>query len=276
MTLFELYKKTAEELSFGGCGEFEAKVIFEDILKVRAKFYDYSCASANDEQISLVKDVIKRRKNGEPLQYIVGEWDFYALTFSVGDGVLIPRPETEFLVENVLNEIKNVDNPIVFDVCAGSGCIGITIAKLRPDAKVYLFEKEDKAFYYLTKNFEKFSLRNVIAVQCDIFDYDFSLLPLADAVVSNPPYIKSEEIAFLQSEVQNEPRTALDGGKDGLDFYRCILSKWAVKVKSGGIIAFECGDGQSDEILSLFDGVYAEKKVIFDFNNIDRIVIFRI
>lgn len=276
MTLFDLYKKTAEKLSFGGCGEFEAKVIFEDVLKIQAKFYDYSSVSANDEQISLVKDVIKRRKNGEPLQYIVGEWDFYGLTFSVGNGVLIPRPETEILVENVLNEIKNVDNPIVFDICAGSGCIGITIAKLRPDAKVYLFEKEDKAFSYLAKNCEKFSLKNVIAVQCDIFDYDLSSLPHADAIISNPPYIKSDDIPFLQAEVQNEPISALDGGKDGLSFYRCILSKWVSKVKSGGIIAFECGDGQSDDILSLFDGAYAEKKVIFDFNNIDRIVIFRI
>lgn len=276
MTLFELNKKTAEELSFGGCGEFEAKVIFEDILKVKTRFYDYSSVSATDEQISLVKYVIMRRKNGEPLQYIVGEWDFYGLTFSVGNGVLIPRPETEILVENVLNEIKNVDNPIIFDICSGSGCIGITIAKLRPDATVYLFEKEYKAFSYLTKNCEKFNLKNVVAVQCDIFDYDFSSLPFADAVVSNPPYIKSDEISSLQAEVQNEPRSALDGGKDGLDFYRCILTKWAVMVKSGGIIAFECGDGQSDEIISLFDGAYAEKKVIFDFNNIDRIVIFRI
>lgn len=276
MTLFELYKKTSEDLSFGGCSEFEAKVIFEDILKVRAKFYDYSSVFATDEQISLVKDVIKRRKNGEPLQYIVGEWDFYGLTFSVGDGVLIPRPETEILVENVLNEIKNVDNPIIFDLCSGTGCIGITIANLRPDATVYLFEKENKAFSYLTKNCEKFCLQNVIAVKCDIFDYDLSSLPLADAVASNPPYIKSDEISSLQAEVQNEPFRALDGGKDGLDFYRCILSKWASMVKSGGIIAFECGDGQSESILSLFDGAYAEKKVIFDFNNIDRIVIFRI
>lgn len=276
MTLFELYKETAEALSFGGCGEFETKVIFEDILKVRAKFYDYSLVSVTDKQISLVNDVILRRKNGEPLQYIVGEWSFYGFTFSVGNGVLIPRPETEILVESVLNEIKNVDNPIVFDICSGSGCIGITIAKLRPDAKVYLFEKENKVFSYLTKNCEKFNLKNVIAVQCDVFDYDLSLLPHADAVVSNPPYIKSDEIPFLQTEVQNEPVSALDGGKDGLDFYRCILSKWASKAKSGGIIAFECGDGQSKDILSLFDRPVKEKKVIFDFNNIDRIVIFRI
>lgn len=276
MTLFELYKKSAEELSFGGCGEFEAGVVFKDILKVKTKIYDYSSVQASDNQISLMNEIIVRRKNGEPLQYIVGKWDFYGLTFKVGEGVLIPRPETENLVEYVLNEIKNVKNPIVFDLCSGSGCIGITIAKLRPDSKVYLFEKENKAYSYLNKNLEIVKLPNAVPVKCDILNCDLQNLPLADAIVSNPPYIKSDEISTLQAEVKKEPLSALDGGNDGLIFYRCIASRWASKVKSGGLIACECGDGQSAEILPLFESIAYEKKVIFDFNNIDRIVAFRI
>lgn len=276
MTLFELYKKSAEELSFGGCGDFETKVIFEDLLNIKTKIYDYSSVSASDEQVSLLKEIISRRKNREPLQYIVGKWDFYGLTFNVGEGVLIPRPETENLVEYVLNEIKNVNNPVVFDLCSGSGCIGITIAKLRPDSKVYLFEKEDKAYSYLNKNLESFNLKNATPVKCDIFECDLSDLPIADVLVSNPPYIKSNEIPLLQTEVKCEPISALDGGKDGLEFYKCIASKWTSNVKKGGLIAMECGDGQSSEILPLFENLSSEKKVIFDFNNIDRIIAFRI
>lgn len=276
MTLFELYKKSAEKLSFGGCGDFEAKVIFEDILKIRTKPYDYSSVAATDEQVSLMNKIIERRKNGEPLQYIVGKWDFYGFTFEVGEGVLIPRPETENLVEYVLDKLKDVKNPIVFDLCSGSGCIGLTIAKLRPDSKIYLFEKEDKAFEYLNKNLSIFGLKNATAVKCDIFDFDFSDLPLADVIVSNPPYIKSDEIPFLQTEVKKEPVSALDGGNDGLDFYRCISSRWSSRVKQGGLLALECGDAQSNEVLSLFSDKVTEKNVIFDFNDIDRIVAFRI
>lgn len=276
MTLFELYKKSAEELSFGGCGEFEARVIFEDILNIKTKPYDFTTVSATESQVALMNEIIGRRKSGEPLQYIVGQWDFYGFTFKVGDGVLIPRPETENLVEYVLNEIQNVKTPIVFDLCSGSGCIGLTIAKLRPDSKVYLFEKEDKAYFYLNKNLEEFNLKNAVAVKCDIMDCDLTDLPVADAIVSNPPYIKSNEIPLLQAEVRKEPLSALDGGDDGLIFYKCIASRWSSKVKQGGSIACECGDGQSEEILPLFESVSSEKKVIFDFNNIDRIVAFRI
>ena len=276
MTLFELYKKSAGELSFGGCGEFEASVIFKDILNIKTKFYDYSSVQATDNQIALMNKIIGRRKKGEPLQYIVGKWDFYGLTFMVGEGVLIPRPETENLVEYVLNEIKNVKNPIVFDLCSGSGCIGITVAKIRPDSKVYLFEKEDKAYSYLNKNLKAFKLPNAVPVKCDILDCDLQDLPVADVIVSNPPYIKSAEIPTLQAEVKKEPLSALDGGNDGLIFYRCIASRWASKVKKGGLIACECGDGQSADILPMFESVVSEKKVVFDFNNIDRIVVFRI
>ncbi len=276
MTLLEVYRKSAEALSFGGAGEFETKVLFEDVLKVQTPVYDYSTVNATDEQIALMDKLIERRKKGEPLQYIVGSWSFYGLEFAVGEGVLIPRPETELLVEYVLKELKNINNIVVYDLCSGSGCIGLTVAKIRPDADVYLFEKEDKAFEYTKKNAEKFNLKNVNLVKCDIFDFDFSLLPLADAIISNPPYIKTDEIPLLQTEVRHEPVSSLDGGIDGLDFYRCIASKWSKKLKKGGLIAMECGDGQSSDIISVFDSIKSEKNVVFDFNDIDRIVTFRI
>ena len=117
MTLLEVYRKSADALSFGGAGEFETKVLFEDVLKVQTPVYDYSTVNATDEQIALMDKLIERRKKGEPLQYIVGSWSFYGLEFAVGEGVLIPRPETELLVEYVLKELKNIINIVVYDLC---------------------------------------------------------------------------------------------------------------------------------------------------------------
>ena len=110
------------------------------------------------------------------------------MTFFVGDGVLIPRPETEMLVDFALTKIKDIESPVIYDLCAGTGCIGLTIANHRKDAKVYLFEKEKEAFYYLKKNKEKYELDNAIIINADIFNYDLSDSPMCDILLSNPPY----------------------------------------------------------------------------------------
>jgi len=276
MTIKELYKYCSEQLDFDNCGSFEAQCIFEDLLSIPKQQIYTNNNLASKEQIDIVYYAITKRKNGEPLQYILGEWDFYDLTFKVGRGVLIPRPETEMLVDFALEKIKDIKNPIVYDLCAGTGCIGLTIASHRPDSKVYLLEKEDLAFDYLYKNQNKLNIDNSILLKGDLFTFDFSALPKADIIISNPPYINSSEISNLQKEVLNEPISALDGGNDGLDFYRCILDRCLLNLKSGGYFAFECGDGQSEDIVRIFEGKYKEKNIYFDFNNIDRIVTFRI
>lgn len=263
-------------LVFGGCGDFEALCIFNDLLGVSKGKILLSDVQATEEQEKLVNDIINRRENGEPLQYILGKWDFYDLTFTVGEGVLIPRPETEMLVDFALEKLKNIENPVIYDLCAGTGCIGLTIASHRKDATVYLLEKEDKAFIYLEKNKEQLKLDNAILLHGDLFDFDFSSLPLCDLLLSNPPYINSDEIKTLQKEVLKEPVTALDGGADGLDFYRCIAERWVNKIRKGGFCAFECGERQSEDIIKVFNKKITEKQVLFDFNNIDRIVTFRI
>lgn len=276
MTANELYRFCLKELSFTDCGDFEASCIFEDILNISKNDLITKNLQVTNQQVELVKSLIYQRKKGRPLQYILGKWDFYDMSFFVGEGVLIPRPETEMLVDLALDSIKNIQNPIIFDLCAGSGCVGLTVAKHRPDSKVYLFEKEDKAYEYLERNTEKYSLTNAYPKKCDIFSYGFSDLPKADVLLSNPPYIKTEEIPSLQREVLNEPVSALDGGSDGLVFYRCIYDKWLKTVAAGGFLAFECGDGQGQEICNIFKPKTVSQKIIFDFNNIDRIVTFRI
>ncbi len=276
MTAKELFDYSVNELSFTECGEFETKCLFETLLGINKTKILMDNSDLNIKDTEKIFSAIKRRKNGTPLQYILGEWDFYDMTFLVGEGVLIPRPETEMLVDFALEKIKSVSNPVVFDLCAGTGCIGLTIAKHRNDARVFLFEKEDKAFYYLNENVKKYNLSNVTIIKCDILDCSVSELPDCDILVSNPPYIATSEIAALQQEVLREPITALDGGFDGLLFYRGILQCWAEKVVKGGYIAFECGEEQSTHIVELYKGVFSEEKVIFDFNDIDRIVTFRI
>ena len=276
MTIKELFRYCSEQLSFSDSPEFEAICIFEDLLNIsKSKIY-FDDNVVIDEQIKTVESVTNRRKNGEPLQYILGKWDFYDMTFNVGKGVLIPRPETETLVDFALEKIKDIESPVVYDLCAGSGCIGLTVANHRKDAKVFLLEKEDGALKYLKSNKEKYNLDNAFIIEGDVFEIEFLNFPDADVILSNPPYIPACEIESLHKEVHFEPITALDGGIDGLDFYRCIAEKWISKVKKNGYIALECGEEQSEDIINLFNGKYSEKQVIYDFNNIDRIVTFGI
>lgn len=276
MTIKELFVYCSDELSFTDFGDFEALCIFNDILGISKEQILLNTQLATSSHKEKIDNVINRRKNGEPLQYILGKWDFYDLTFSVGEGVLIPRPETEILVDFAIEKLKNIVNPVVYDLCSGSGCIGLTIAKHCKNAKVYLLEKEEKALKYLLKNKDALKLDNVTVIHDDLFTVDLSLFPQCDLIVSNPPYIMSDEIKSLQKEVKFEPVTALDGGTDGYDFYRCLSDRWCKKVNKDGYIAMECGENQSEFIIQLFNDKYNESNVIFDFNNIDRVVTFRI
>ncbi len=197
------------------------------------------------------------------------------LTFNVGPGVLIPRPETEILCEYVIEKIKNITEPVVVDLCSGSGCIGLSVAYYNKNAKVFLVEKSNEALLYLRKNLEKLNLKNVTVIHGDVFKVKglTDALPVADIIVSNPPYIRSNEISHLQTEVQKEPVMALDGGKDGLDFYRCLCCEWTRHLKKSGIMALECGEDQANDIAELFFKNSLEHKIIKDYNNIDRIVL---
>ena len=259
-------------------GDLEARYIIEKItgLSYSEMLFKGDTILDND-MLSLIEQYSDRRLAGEPIQYILGSWDFMDFTFRVGEGVLIPRPETEILVEEILNRISDIKEPVVYDLCAGSGCIGLSIKAVRPDSKVYLVEKSDKALVYLKDNCLNLcgDSDNVTVVQGDILmpcSFDF---PEADVIVSNPPYIRSDEIPTLQCEVLREPHMALDGGEDGLMFYRVLVNEWTKKLKDDGFMAFECGEDQADDICNLFDNINFYSEVINDYNNIQRIVIGR-
>lgn len=190
----------------------------------------------------------RRRSSGEPIQYILGSWSFMGRDYKVGEGVLIPRDDTEVVVTEALKLSGNTPDPVIVDLCAGSGIIAVTLAKELPNTTVYAAEKSDAAFSYLTENIT-LNQAKVNAIHADL-QYcvsDFADNSL-DMIVSNPPYIRSAEIADLQQEVQYEPRLALDGGEDGYDFYKMIITLWTPKLKKSGAIAFEIGEGQFDTI----------------------------
>jgi release factor glutamine methyltransferase len=210
--------------------------------------------------------LIDRLNDGEPLQYIIGNWDFYDSEFYVGEGVLIPRPETEELVEKAIARISKLGRCTAYDLCAGSGCIGLSIAKACPLCEVYLIEKSGKAFEYLYKNAEGISNAHILNADiCDDLD-----LPSADIIVSNPPYIKSGDIPSLQSEVLREPVMALDGGADGLDFYRIINRLYYNRLNDGGTLLLEIGNEQGSDIpavltnfkdIKIYDDIYGNARI---------------
>mgnify|MGYP002601609048 FL=1 len=215
-------------------------------------------------------DLLNRRINGEPLQYILGEWEFMGLPFKVGRGVLIPRPETEILVEFAIDFLKKKNAPVVFDLCSGSGCIAISVAKFCSDATVYAVEKSDIAFEYLEKNISLNGVNNVKAVKGDIFDKELLSGISPDLILSNPPYIRSNEIEGLQEEVKREPAMALDGGEDGYIFYRSLAKDWIHRIKKSGALACECGEDQTQYICDLFSESSAEVKEYKDYSGLPR------
>lgn len=227
------------------------------------------------EEVSLKKQekifaVVEKRCEHYPLQYLLGEWEFYSLPFKINEGVLIPRPDTEILVDTALDYISDSENLDIADLCSGSGCIAIAIEKNAPDSVVTAYEKYDEAFKCLQENI-KLNDSQIEAVQYDIADGADKHF---DVILSNPPYIRSADIPSLQKEVGFEPTSALDGGADGLDFYRIICDKWVPYLKAGGVLIVEIGYDQKEDVCRLFENaglVGVECKPDFEGN--DRVVL---
>lgn len=271
MTLNQAYDYAKLFLQGNGVDEYDFKALC--IVCHLAGISNSEYHSKLDVEIitSRLADMLWRVKSGEPLQYVIGKWDFYESEFYVGKGVLIPRPETEELVDLALSVSNKYSNPIIYDLCSGSGCIGISLAKKLPNATVYCVEKSEDAFSYLVKNAK--GVDNVVCINDDINNYID--IPNADIIVSNPPYIKSDDIASLQSEVLKEPAMALDGGNDGLDFYRIINDKWHDRLNKYGTLLLEIGNDQGESIKSVltsFSSVIVKK----DMYSNDRMVIANI
>ncbi len=267
MTASEAYNYGVYFLSCNGVDEAEFKSLCLVCSLLGIKNNEYPMHKDDDVIMKRFADLLWRVKSGEPLQYVIGKWDFYESTFYVGKGVLIPRPETEELCSLAIRHIKSLGKCTVYDLCAGSGCIGVSVAKACPDAVVYMIEKSADAMFYLLKNVQ--DIPNAKVICGDI--KNTKELKKADVIISNPPYIKSDEIEALQSEVLYEPSMALDGGKDGLDFYRIINDNWSGMLNDNGHLFLEIGNDQGKDILNVLTD-FKDVNVIKDLYGNDRIV----
>ena len=242
----------------------------EEILRDRDLY-------AGEKTCADVEQATQRLLEGEPLPYVLGEWEFYGLTLHVNRNVLIPRDDTCAVVGLAINQgIFLPQDPRVLDLCTGSGCIGLAIASRVKDARVTLADISKDALAVARKNIARNKLTGrVSCIQADALSIPPAFLGKFDMIVSNPPYITGEEMAELPVSVkQYEPHLALFGGRDGLDFYRAIAANYSRALKPGGYLAFEFGMGQGDDVCAILEqNGYTILERTKDFNDRERAVL---
>ena len=232
---------------------------------------------ADGRIVQALEDAVNRMVRGEPLAYILGEWEFYGLKLHVTPDVLIPRDDTCALAEIAIRQALFLDtNPRILDLCTGSGCIGLAIASRVKDAKVTLADLSREALAVAKKNVALHHMGGrVSCVQADAMAEPPAFLGMFDMIVSNPPYIDEKDMQTLEVSVKDyEPHMALYGGTDGLDFYRSITEKYRHILKPGGYLCYEFGEEQGDDVCKILAANgFTVRQRVNDFNGTERAVI---
>lgn len=252
-----------------------SRILLKYLLKVDDSYLVINSREEVSKELEKqFKEKIYTLNSGKPIQYITHNQEFMKLNFYVDENVLIPQPDTEILVEEVLSICDNKDlNYNILDMCTGSGAIGISVAKYIQNSKVLMADISNKALKIAEKN----TIKNDVKNKCKFIKSDMfvNIKEKFDIIVSNPPYIKTEVISILDKEVKSEPIIALDGGKDGLEFYKIIANNaWKCLIKNG-VLALEIGYDQKDDVINLlqqigkYKDIYSKK----DLSGNDRIVI---
>ena len=230
---------------------------------------------ASPELEARVRELVDRHLAGEPVAYLIGEWEFYGLPLDISRDVLIPRPDTEVLAQQAIDYVRGLGECRVLDLCAGSGCIGLAVASQAPQSRVVLGEVSDGALKICRQNIRRNGLSGrVVPMQADALEKPEKALGDFQCIVSNPPYIPRADISGLDISVKDyEPHLALDGGEDGLDFYRAISEKWKIALNPGGRLYFEVGIGQADSVLRIMRTQgFGDIQVVKDLHDIPRVV----
>lgn len=234
---------------------------------------------ASEQTCQEMTDLTNRVLSGEPLAYVLGQWDFYGLQLQVDHRVLIPRDDTCAVTALAINQALFLkDNPRILDLCTGSGCIGLAIASRVKDAKVTLADVSKEALTVAKKNIANLKLSGrVSCTQANALEAPSAFLGKFDMIVSNPPYITAQEMLELPHSVKDyEPHLALYGGEDGLDFYRAIAANFRSALKDGGYLCFEFGMGQGDDVCQILkENGYTILERSSDYNERERAVIAR-
>ncbi len=263
MTVIEYKNFAVEKLSsITDNPEFEAVQLMCFALKLsKNKFLLERKMKLNDIQLSQLNSVLERRISREPLQYIIGEWEFYGYKMYCGPGCLIPRPETEMLVDIAVKSLPN--SASFLDLCTGSGCISVSILNSRPDVNGSALDISEAALKYAKRNIELYSLNDRINLYCEDIN-GFVPLKKYNLIISNPPYIKSKDMENLSPEVKKEPDIALDGGEDGLQFYKLILEKYSKYLADDGSFLFEVGYDIADDVAKIYSDAGYNTEVLTD------------
>ena len=239
-------------------GQFAANVARELVCAASGKTAEQVIADreiyASEEVCELTESFVQRRLRGEPMPYILGQWDFYGMTLTVTPDVLIPRDDTVVVTELAIKKAMYLEqNPRILDLCTGSGCIGLAIARRVKDARVTLGDVSAAALRVARRNVSQLKLTGrVNCVAMDALKPAQEFLGTYDLIVSNPPYVTTQEMETLDPSVRDfEPHLALDGGVDGLDFYRAIIKNYSSALAPRGYLCFEFGMGQENAVCSL-------------------------
>lgn len=259
----------------------EAELLFTGLLGCdRASLYLNKALVLDKDKLYLVSSALKRRVKGEPIQYILGKTEFMGLEFKVTPDVLIPRPETEILAETVIKYADRLSPCSILELGTGSGCIAVSLAKYLPGLKITATDVSRKALTVARYN----AKLNKVGRKINFLKGDlFKVFPAHygagyEVCVSNPPYIASSEIKRLQPEVQFEPEVALNGGSDGIYFYKNIIKSSPKYLRRRGFLILEIGFGQKDAVKEIFQnsGYFEIIEVIKDYNNLDRVIVSRL
>ena len=253
-TYNNLYLDTRKRLKAAGVemAQLEAReLVCFAADKTREQFFRDLTLYASKEVEDRVEELTRRRLSGEPVAYIIGEWEFYGLPLDISREVLIPRSDTEVLAERAILLTRAAgDGARVLDLCAGSGCVGLAVAANAPDGRVVLADLSEGALRICKQNVRRNQLNaRVTCVQADAMTAPASALWDFDVIACNPPYIPHGDLANLDVSVRDyEPWGALDGGEDGLDFYRAVSARWGTALRLGGTLIFEVGIGQAPDV----------------------------
>ena len=274
----DIFNKSVEYLKKNGVPSalVDTEYIFSEALKVSRNTLKYSMSrEIKEEDKNKIREMLMlRAKNRKPLQYILGEWEFYGLPFKVRENVLIPRPDTEILVEQCIQLMREIEEPNILDIGSGSGAISIAIANELKSSSVTGVDINEDAIKLANENKVLNKVENVNFMKSDLFeklDEDFKY----DLIVSNPPYITKDEYETLMPEVKNfEPKNALTDLGDGLYFYREISKKAGAYLKDTGYLAFEIGYKQAKDVSKILeDNNFAILSVVKDYGGNDRVVL---
>ena len=252
---------------------FDAACLMEFVAGSQWRWAVDALDSQQQEQLARLA---QRRAERYPLQYLLGSWSFLDFNLKVGPGVLIPRPETELLCQLGAQALEQVSHPQVLDLCAGSGCVGLGIKRLVPDAQVRCLEKSEQALEYLRYNASHALPEGEVEVfQGDVFTWQQQIAAHSvDLIVSNPPYISHQEMAHLEPELAHEPNMALEAPAEGLAFYQHIVPAYRHCLKPGGWLMVELGWKQGPAVQNLFEQAgYQQAKICQDEGQRDRVVL---